>query len=86
MKVYKTEQQQIQVQTDILCDRCGRSCMGCYGNFCGVQFTISGGPDSPIFPDDEESHEYQICEQCVDEWMRSWSKDYLTYMPAAKTA
>ena len=54
--------------------------MGCYGNFCGVQFTISGGPDSPIFPDDEEIHEYDVCEFCVDKWMRSWSKDYVTYV------
>jgi len=79
MRVYKTEQREIKERADVLCDKCGRSCMGCYGNFCGVMLAFSGGPDSPIFPDDERTHRYDVCEHCADEWLKGWAKDYMKW-------
>ena len=78
MRIYKTETKEVEQITDICCDKCGRSCMGHCGNFCGIHFSISGGFDSSIFPDDETVREYDVCEYCANDWMRTWPKDYLT--------
>ncbi len=78
MRIYKTETKEMQTITDICCDKCGRSCMGTCGNFCGIKFCISGGYDSPVFPDDNTVREYDVCEFCVDEWMKTWATDYRT--------
>ena len=77
MRLYKTETKEVKVATDICCDKCGRSCLGSMGNFCGISFSISGGYDSPIFPDDETVRSYDICEYCAHEWLSNWPKDYL---------
>ena len=78
MKSKKTETVEIDVVTDILCDKCGKSCMGWCGNFCGVTISISGGPDSEVFPDDETVRHFDLCEHCIDEWLKTWAKDYLS--------
>lgn len=77
MRIYKTETKEVQVIVDICCDKCGRSCMGELGNFCGIHFNVSGGYDSPVFPDDETVREYDVCEVCVHEWLKTWDKDYM---------
>lgn len=77
MRIYKTTKKEVQEVTDICCDLCGRSCIGECGNFCGISFNVSGGYDSPIFPDDEGIRHYDICEYCTYTWMKTWSKDYL---------
>lgn len=77
MRVYKTEKQDVKICTDIICDKCGRNCIGSCGNFCGIQFTVSGGYDSHKFPDDEVVRRYEVCEFCADGWMKTWPKDYL---------
>ena len=78
MRMTETQTEEIQKTTDIICDVCGRSCIGSIcgkeknGNFCGIHFSCSGGYDSPVFPDDESSHEFDVCEYCVEEWMKNW--------------
>lgn len=78
--IIKTVQEDIEKIVDITCDKCDRTCIGEYGNFCGISFSLSGGPDSPIFPDDEKEIELCICEQCAHEWLSTWSGDYLNYV------
>ena len=75
--ITKTVQEDVQKVVDITCDKCGRSCVGECTNFCGISFSISGGYDSPIFPDDEKVAIIHICEYCAHEWLSSWDKNYL---------
>lgn len=77
MRIYRTETRKIEVVTDICCDICGKSCIGSCGNFCGIRFVVSGGYDSPVFPDDEATRHYDVCEICADKWLKTWPKDYL---------
>ena len=77
MRTYKIETVEVKKRVDIYCDKCGRSCIGECGNFCGIQFNVSGGFDSPVFPDDRTVRKYDICEYCAHEWMQTWPKDYL---------
>ena len=76
-KITETVHEDVQHVVDITCDKCSRSCIGECGNFCGISFVVSGGYDSPIFPDDETELEYYICEHCAHEWLSSWRIDYM---------
>jgi len=76
MKIYKNEQREVQIETDTICDKCGRSCKEEY-NFCGIQFVVSGGYDSPIFPDTDIARQYDVCEYCAHEWLKTWPKEYM---------
>ncbi len=78
MRIYKNVTKTAQEQIDIICDKCGKSCIGTCGNFCGIQFDVMGGYDSPVFPDDETIRRYDVCEICAHEWLKTWPKDYLT--------
>lgn len=77
MKIYRTEMQEMKYVSDTCCDKCGKSCMGSVGNFCGIKFTVSGGYDSTVFPDDETVRAYDICEACAHEWLKTFPTDYL---------
>lgn len=78
MRIYKTEKQDVKICTDIICDKCGKSCLGeLCKNYCGTEFNISGNYDSRVFPDDETIRHYDVCEFCINEWMETWPKDYL---------
>lgn len=77
MRIYKTVTKATKEQIDITCDKCGRSCIGECTNFCGIHFTVSGGYDSPVFPDDPIVRQYDVCEYCAHEWLKAWPKDYL---------
>jgi len=70
--VTKTVVQEVTEVADILCDKCGRSCRGKY-NFCGITFEVSGGYDSPVFPDDESVTKYHICEHCAQAWIDTFA-------------
>jgi len=76
-RITKIVQEDVQKVVDITCDKCGRSCIGECGNFCGISFVVSGGYDSDIFPDDETVANIHICEHCAHEWLSSWDKNYL---------
>jgi len=65
---------------DITCDKCGRSMIGELGNIIGIRFSVSGGYDSEIFPDNEESLMIDVCEHCTDKWLSGWSKAYRKYV------
>ena len=81
MRTLKTVKEDVRKLVCICCDKCGRSCIGPYGNFCGISFVISGSYDSPIFGDSEEEIHIDICEYCADEWIKTWKMDYLKSKP-----
>lgn len=77
MRITETVSKETEQTTDIICDVCGKSCFGMFtpkirGNFCGIHFLCSGGYDSSVFPDNEESYEFDVCEHCVETWMLTW--------------
>ena len=77
MRVLEFQEKKVPVEVDTVCDRCKKSCIGGCGNFCGISFTISGGYDSPIFPDDETVRLYHFCEICADKWLSEWDIGYI---------
>ncbi|MGR3292545.1 MAG: hypothetical protein ACUZ9M_00855 [Candidatus Scalindua sp.] len=76
MRIYKTVE--VKETADICCDKCGRSCIGELGNFCGISFEVSGGYDSPVCPDDETVTKYDICEYCATDWIKTFAKSSCT--------
>jgi len=76
MKTYKIVKKDVEELENICCDRCGRSCIGSCGNFCGVHLVISGNYDSPVFSDGD-NEEYDICEACVSEWLKNWPQNFI---------
>ena len=86
MRIFKTVTKEVKQVAGVSCDKCGRSCIGKIGNFCGIQFEVCGGYDSPVFPDNETVRKYDICEYCAIEWMKTWAKNlFLTSTNQEKT-
>jgi hypothetical protein len=73
--IYKTITTKVSVVEDIICDKCGKSCIGECGNFCGVKIECVGGYDSPVFEDESEIT-YHVCEHCISTWIKSWETNY----------
>lgn len=67
MEVTRVETREVQVVTDILCDRCGQSLKGHLGNLNGVKVSGGGAYDSTHFPD-MHSFSVDVCEKCCAEW------------------
>ena len=75
----KLETQQVEVVDDIVCNRCGGSCMKKIdvdtrppGDFYGVVMAYCPGYMSTDFSDDNSTHRADICEKCVFEFFSTF--------------
>lgn len=67
MRIIKQEQQEITVTTDILCNKCGKSCKGNIGNFNGLIETVIAGAYDSTHLDDLTRYAFSMCEKCLSE-------------------
>lgn len=70
MKKTKWIEKKVEITEDIICNKCGKSCIPktnlineAYGL---IEASVSGGYDS-IFLRDEQSYTFSLCEECLKE-------------------
>lgn len=76
----KSETQVVEVVEDILCNKCGDSCMKAFdiadssirGDFYGTTIGYQPGYSSTHFSDDNCTHRADICEKCIFEFFSSF--------------
>ena len=79
MKKYRNVVQVTEELIEILCDRCGNSLRETESkNYCGIHFLVSGNYHSKYFYDMPEADTMvDVCEQCAEEWFKSFKNNPL---------
>lgn len=68
MKKTKIITKSVEIQDKIICNKCGNESLPGYGL---PDCVVTGGYDSPVLPDFSK-YEFDLCEICVDELMKSF--------------
>lgn len=74
MRHTQTETREVEVVTDVTCDRCGNSMKGEIGNINGITVRGSGAFDSTHFPDMCKINA-DVCEFCAAQWFESFKNN-----------
>lgn len=69
----KTVTKEIEVTTDIICNKCGNTCtiVSCLQHYGLIEVEVSGGFDSKSL-NDLTTYTFSVCECCLKELFRSF--------------
>ncbi len=66
MQIKGKEQREVEVVRDVLCNRCGGTCVSEQGSQYGLSATVEGGYESTHL-EDLVAYHFDLCEKCLSE-------------------